>query len=200
MHHGILLAGIENMGHWPWPSMSFWLRILGNFGLSTQLVTDLGWNHQICTKHTSWDILGLTIGVIDLDLQGHFGHFDLKFRKFSLSVGNLSFLCDNSQCGKLNFWSTYLKTDDPYMFFTKFHLPWSNFYSSSSECTRIGEQASVSFPHWLVTKLDWNHQICTKHASWILTDGIENRGHWPWPSKSFWPRFWLRRKIGLSAQ
>ena len=35
-----------------------------------------------------------------------------------------------------------------------------------------------------------NHEICTKHASWD-TLGIENRGHWPWPSRSFWP-FWLR--------
>ena len=25
----------------------------------------------------------------------------------------------------------------------------------------------------------------------ILLSGIENRGHWPWPSRSFWP-FWLR--------
>ena len=25
----------------------------------------------------------------------------------------------------------------------------------------------------------------------ILSDGIENRGPWPWPSRSFWP-FWLR--------
>ena len=33
MHHGIQLVGIENRGHWIWPSMSFWpfwLRILGN--------------------------------------------------------------------------------------------------------------------------------------------------------------------------
>ena len=33
MHPGILSAGIENGGHWPWPSKSFWpfwLRILGN--------------------------------------------------------------------------------------------------------------------------------------------------------------------------
>ena len=33
MHFGILSAGIENEGHWPWPSRSFWpfcLKILGN--------------------------------------------------------------------------------------------------------------------------------------------------------------------------
>ena len=33
MHSGILSAGIENGGHWPWPSRSFWLFWL-NFGLS----------------------------------------------------------------------------------------------------------------------------------------------------------------------
>ena len=33
MHHGILSAGIENGGHWPWLSRSFWplwIRIVGN--------------------------------------------------------------------------------------------------------------------------------------------------------------------------
>ena len=33
MHHGLLSACIQNGGHWPWPSRSFWpfwLRILGN--------------------------------------------------------------------------------------------------------------------------------------------------------------------------
>ena len=33
MHHGILSAGIENGGHWLWPSRSFWplwLRIIAN--------------------------------------------------------------------------------------------------------------------------------------------------------------------------
>ena len=33
MHPGMLSAGIENGGHWPWPSRSFWpfwLRFLGN--------------------------------------------------------------------------------------------------------------------------------------------------------------------------
>ena len=46
------------------------------------------------------------------------------------------------------FWSTRPKTDVPYMFYTKFHLPRPIFYLPSSNCTRIGEQASVSFPHW----------------------------------------------------
>ena len=41
------------------------------------------------------------------------------------------------QCGKLNFWSTRPKTDAPYMFYTKFHLPRPVFHSPSSKCTRI---------------------------------------------------------------
>ena len=42
-HHGILSAGIENWGHWMWNSRSFWLRILGKFGLSAWLLgMDLG--------------------------------------------------------------------------------------------------------------------------------------------------------------
>ena len=54
-------------------------------------------------------------------------------------------------------------------------------------------RTSVNFtcPHDHID-LSWNHQICTKHASWdILSAGIENRCNWHGPSRSFWP-FWLR--------
>ena len=54
----------------------------GKFGLSAQqLNTDLKWNHQICTKHASWDTLSCygKWGVIDPDLQDHFGCFDSNF-------------------------------------------------------------------------------------------------------------------------
>ena len=51
------------------------------------------------------------------------------------------------QCGKLNLWGTHPKTYVLYMFYTKFHSLWSIFYSPSPKCTRIGEQASISFPH-----------------------------------------------------
>ena len=53
MHPGILSAGIEKGGHWPWPSRSFWpfwLRILGNLSC----LHDNGFKlespnlHQIC--------------------------------------------------------------------------------------------------------------------------------------------------------
>ena len=52
------------------------------------------------------------------------------------------------QCGKLNFWSTRPKTDAPYMFYSKFHLPRPTFHFCSSKCTRIGKRASVNFPDW----------------------------------------------------
>ena len=76
MHHGMLSAGIENGGHWPWPSSHFdhfdsefyELRLVcaatfNGFELESQNL------HQIC-------ILGflrlvLKMGSIDLDLQGH---------------------------------------------------------------------------------------------------------------------------------
>ena len=52
------------------------------------------------------------------------------------------------QCGKLNLGGTHPKRDIPYMFYTKFHFAWPIFYSPSLKGTHIGEQASVSFPHW----------------------------------------------------
>ena len=42
------------------------------------------------------------------------------------------------------------------------------------------------------TSWNWNHQICTKHASWDTLSWYEKRGFFlPWTSWSFWP-FWLR--------
>ena len=46
-----------------------------------------------------------------------------------------------------------------------------------------------------ITRLRFELELITKFAPkmhpGILSAGIENGGHWPWPSKSFWP-FWLR--------
>ena len=80
MHHGMISAGNENGGHWPWSSRSFWpfcLRILGNSACP--------WNNSPIYKGFELEspnlyricILGfsplvLKMGVIDLDLQGHF--------------------------------------------------------------------------------------------------------------------------------
>ena len=53
LHQRILLSGVENRGHWPWPSMCiwpFWIRILVNLAW---LCNNLKWieppnSHQIC--------------------------------------------------------------------------------------------------------------------------------------------------------
>ena len=84
MHHEILSVGIENGGHWPWPSRSFyhfdsefleiWLvRLITHhrFGLESPNL------HQTCIL--GYSRLVLNMEVIDFDLQGYFGNFDLKF-------------------------------------------------------------------------------------------------------------------------
>ena len=53
----------------------------------------------------------------------------------------------------LSVWETKFLEHSPemdvlYMSYTKFHSPRSIFYLTSSKCTRIGERASISFPHW----------------------------------------------------
>ena len=57
-------------------------------------------------------------------------------------------MCLETQCGKLNFWSTRPKTDAPYMFYTKFHSPRPIFHSPSSKCICTGERTSISFSDW----------------------------------------------------
>ena len=95
MHHGILSAGIENGGHWPWPLRSFWLKILGNSAFRAFSCHRCGLETYImCTKHTScdtpswlwkWRSLVLTFKGIDLDHQGHFGHVHNTYNRESLT-------------------------------------------------------------------------------------------------------------------
>ena len=66
------------------------------------------------------------------------------------------------RCEKLNFWSTLLKTDVPYMFYTNFHLPRPIFDLSSWKCTCIDEWASINFSHrwwvfWDAMMFTWCH-------------------------------------------
>ena len=75
MHPGILSVGIENGGHWPWPSRSFWtfwLRILRNFTCLHDICNGFELEspnlHQICLL--GFAQLVLKMEVIDLDLQG----------------------------------------------------------------------------------------------------------------------------------
>ena len=77
MYLGILSVAIENGGHWPWSSRSFWpfwLIILGNLACPRyNLATIPTFVYQTC-------ILGylvLKMGIIDRDLQDHVGHFVL---------------------------------------------------------------------------------------------------------------------------
>ena len=78
LHHGILSAGKENGGQWPWPSRSFWLWILGIWLVHAITCIRLGWNQQMCTLGYSLLVLKM-VGIIDLDLQGHLVHFDSEF-------------------------------------------------------------------------------------------------------------------------
>ena len=79
MHHGILSAGIENEGHLPLPSRSFWsfgLRILENWAyppdnsiICNGFELESPHVHQICIL-VFYQLL-LKVGVIDRDLEDH---------------------------------------------------------------------------------------------------------------------------------
>ena len=143
MHHGILSTGIENGGHWLWPSRSFWpfwLRILGN------LACPLGNSSQIWAGITKF-APNMHHGILSAGIEngGHWLWASRSFWPLWLRIlRNLACLRDNSS----QIWA------------------------------RITKFAPNMHPG-------------------ILLVGIENGGHWPWPSRSFWP-FWLRI-LGISA-
>ena len=65
MHTGILLAVIENGGHWAWPSKSFWpfwLRILGNLAC---LRDNLWWIWARINKFAPNMHLGILLAIIE---------------------------------------------------------------------------------------------------------------------------------------
>ena len=83
MQPGILSAGIENGGHWPWPSRSFWpfnqefleiwlVGVVTCNGVEIES-TNL---HQICIL--GFSRLLLKMEVIDLDLQRHLDNIPIK--------------------------------------------------------------------------------------------------------------------------
>ena len=94
MHHGIPSAGIENRGHWLWPSGSFWpfwLRILGNLTCphdnSSQIWTGI-------TKFTS----NMHPGILSTGIEngGHWPWPSRSFWPFWLRIlGNLACPHDN---------------------------------------------------------------------------------------------------------
>ena len=136
MHPGILSAGIENRGHWPWPSRSFWLfwlRILRN---------------SACLQNNSsqiWDGItkfapNMRIGILLSRIENE-GHWLWPSRSFWL------------------FWLRIL----------------GNLICSVNKSSQIWARITKFAPNM--------HPV-------ILWAGIENRGHWPWFSRSCWP-FWL---------
>ena len=143
MHPGIPSAGIENVGHWPWPLRSFWpfwLRILGNLACPHDN------SSQIWARITKF-VPRMHHGILSTGIEngGHWPWPSRSFWPFWLRIlGNLA--CPHDKSSQI--WARI----------TKF---------------------APSVHHG------------------ILSAGIENGGHWPWPSRSFWP-LWLRI-LGTSA-
>ena len=79
MHHGIFSVAIENCGHWPWSSRTFWLWILGNLACLHHISSQIWGRITIKKCILGYFQLVFKMGVIDLDLQGDFGHFTLEF-------------------------------------------------------------------------------------------------------------------------
>ena len=144
MHPGTLSAGIENGGHWPWPSRSFWpfcLRILGN------LACPHNNSSQIWARITKFapNMHPGTLLVV-IENGGHWPWPSRSFWPFWLRIlGNSACLRDNSS----QIWAG-------------------------------------------ITKFAPN-----KHPG-ILLIGIEIGGHWPWSLRSFWP-FWLGILVNLAC-
>ena len=74
--------------------------------------------------------------------------FILLWSKF-LSARTAS---SHHQCGK-KFLEHSPENRYPLYVLYKIPLAQANFYSPNSKCTRIGEQASISFPHWSSYKI-----------------------------------------------
>ena len=137
MHPEILLAGIEYGCHWSWPSRSFWpfwLWILGKSACPRDNLSQI-WDR--ITKFT----LNIHPGILSAGIENG-GHWPWSSRSF---------------------WPFWLKI------------------LGNSACPR--DNSSHIWAR--ITKFTSNMHTGT------LSAGIENGGHWPWPSRSFCP-FWLR--------
>ena len=138
IHPGILSAGIENRGHWPfWP---FWLRILGNLACPHYDSSQI-WDW--ITKFAPKMHIGILLSAIENE-----GHWPWPSRSFWL------------------FWLRIL----------------GNLICPDNKSSRISARITKFAPNM--------------HPG-ILRAGIENRGRWPWFSRSCWP-FWFR-VLGNSA-
>ena len=87
MHPLILLAGITNGGHWPWPSRSFrpfWLWILWISAYLLGFEPESSNLHQISIVGLSHVVLKME--VIDLDLRGHLAIISTQATALSVAL------------------------------------------------------------------------------------------------------------------
>ena len=92
IHPGMLLAGIENGGHWSWPSRSFWpfwLRIAGNWACPRDKTSQI-WD-RITKLAVNMHPRILSIGI---ENEGHRPWPSRSFWSFGLGIlGNLACTC-----------------------------------------------------------------------------------------------------------
>ena len=143
--------------------------------------------------------------VIELDLQGHFGHFGSEFREIWLvhmityngfqPVGHMVLKID-VPCKNFHVPSQYMYKlcrayvycwENNYMPWLKNHLP-SRAHNYKSLCA-LGQDL-----HALGMQAHLNVEPCLG----ILLDGIKNGGHWPWSSTLF-GHFDLEFQVKLST-
>ena len=75
-------------------------------------------------------------------------------RHLGQAIGNIQCFW-RFQARKLKFFGTRPKWVVSYIAYTKFHLPRPVFHSPGQIFTRIGEQASASFPAWFFVQTEW---------------------------------------------
>ena len=122
------------------------------------------------------------MGGIDLDLQGHLA---ISTHKMAFNVALVHWSRPAKGCYTSQTCSCY-----PLAFQAEGLL-------SLSASVRPSVHVSVR-PWTLLCPQDNSSHIWARIIKFvtnmhpgIFSTGIENKGHWPWPSRSFWP-FWLR--------
>ena len=89
MHHAVLLAGIENGDHWPWPSRSFrpfWLWILGNLACARNNLILAGLTKFPSNMHFEILLTGIETGSHWPGPSRSFGHFESGFQETAFNV------------------------------------------------------------------------------------------------------------------
>ena len=91
--------------------------------------------------------------------QSH--EFSIKLKRNHCFCRNIYIARNAKQAGKLKFFGTLPNWVVSYIAYTKFHSPSPVFHSPNQIFTRIGEQASASFPACKII-------FCPYHACWCL--------------------------------